>query len=164
MIATEQQLTKVSGGDPRTKAAQVAAENADKTLGYLIDLIRIPTDNPPGDCSVAAARVATEFRAVGLGVERYDVAPASGPPVPTVIGWLGPRTMSPDLVLNALIQASDASETLGLNLRLNWHYRPGSDLFVVYNHGWDLPDLDRFDDLSSRTRQLVVKWTWAWQT
>ncbi len=73
-------------------------------------------------------------------------------------------SFSPDLVLNALIQASDASESLGLNLRLNWHYRPGSDLFVVYNHGWDLPDLDRFGDLSSRTRQLVIKWTWAGQS
>lgn len=73
-------------------------------------------------------------------------------------------SFSPDLVINALIQASDASESLGLNLRLNWHYKPGSDLFVVYNHGWDLPDLDRFDDLASRSRQLVVKWTWAWQS
>lgn len=73
-------------------------------------------------------------------------------------------SFSTDLVLNALIQASDAAENLGLNLRLNWHYRPGSDLFVVYNHGWDLPDFSRFGDLSSRSRQLVVKWTWAWQS
>ncbi|MDA8016785.1 MAG: carbohydrate binding family 9 domain-containing protein [Thermoanaerobaculia bacterium] len=70
-------------------------------------------------------------------------------------------SFSPDLVLNALIQSSDASESLGINLRLNWHYRPGSDLFVVYNHGWDAPDVS---DLTSRSRQLVVKWTWAWQS
>ena len=73
-------------------------------------------------------------------------------------------SFSPDFVIDALIQASDASEDLGLNLRLNWRYRPGPDLFVVYNHGWDLPDLDRLDAASSRARQLVIKWTWAWQS
>ncbi len=69
-------------------------------------------------------------------------------------------SFTPDLVIHALIQASDASDDLGVNLRLNWHYRPGSDLFVVYNHAWDVPDLDA---LRSRGRQLIVKWTWAWQ-
>ena len=73
-------------------------------------------------------------------------------------------SFTPDLVISALVQASDASESLGLNLRLNWHYRPGSDLFVVYNHGWDLPDFSSFGELESRARQLVVKWTWAWQS
>ena len=73
-------------------------------------------------------------------------------------------SFSPDLVVSALVQASDASENLGVNLRLNWHYRPGSDLFVVYNHGWDLPDFSSFGELDSRARQLVVKWTWAWQS
>lgn len=106
MIATDPQLAETSGGDTRTRAAQLAAENADRVLGYLTDLIRIPTDNPPGDCAAAAARVAAEFDEVGLGVERYEVCPKSGPPVPTVIGWLGPRTMTPDLVLNAHIDTS----------------------------------------------------------
>ena len=116
MIATEQTLTKASAGDARTRAAKVAAENADKTLGYLMDLIRIPTDNPPGDCSAAATRVASEFDAVGLDVERYEIVPALGPPVPTVIGWLGPRTTTPDLVLNAHIDTSPEGD--------GWTVRP----------------------------------------
>ena len=106
MIATEQQASAASGGDVGARAEQLAAEKADRALSYLADLIRIPTDNPPGDCSAASARVASEFDAVGLGVERYEVVPPSGPRVPTVIGWLGPRTMTPDLVLNAHLDTS----------------------------------------------------------
>ena len=68
-------------------------------------------------------------------------------------------SFSPDLTIDALVQYSDAAENLNANIRFNWHYRPGSDLFVVYNHGWDAPELG---DLAGRERQVIVKMTYAW--
>ncbi|MCZ6727726.1 MAG: hypothetical protein O7A98_10300, partial [Acidobacteria bacterium] len=42
-------------------------------------------------------------------------------------------------------------EELGLNLRFNWIYEPGADLFVVFNQSWNAPDalstLERIDHL-----------------
>lgn len=66
---------------------------------------------------------------------------------------------SPDLTFDALLQYSDAAEEVSANLRFNWHYRPGSDVFIVYNHGWDAPS---FRDLLDRDRQVVVKLTYSW--
>lgn len=73
----------------------------DDLVGYLRDLVRIPSDNPPGECSAIAARVEEEFRRFGIDVERHDVPRESGPPAPTVLGWLGERTPVPGLLLNA---------------------------------------------------------------
>jgi acetylornithine deacetylase/succinyl-diaminopimelate desuccinylase-like protein len=70
------------------------------------ELIQIPTDNPPGDCRAAADRVQRELQALGLRVERFDVEQEAGPPLPTVLGWLGPETDTPELVLNAHLDAS----------------------------------------------------------
>ena len=64
---------------------------------------------------------------------------------------------SPDLSLNGFLQYSDASEQLNLNLRFNWIYRPGADLFLVYNQVWDAPSLG---DLASAERQLILKFTY----
>src|SRR5439155_26442084 len=58
-------------------------------VAYLRDLVRIPIDNPPGDCAEIALRVEDEFRRFGIDVERHDVQRESGPPAPTVLGWLG---------------------------------------------------------------------------
>ena len=41
--------------------------------------------------------------------------------------------------------------------RMQWIYRPGADLFVVYNESWDAPN---FDDLRGRDRQIIVKFTY----
>ena len=37
------------------------------------------------------------------------------------------------------MQYNDAAELVGLNMRFNWEYRPGADLFVVYNENWAAP-------------------------
>lgn len=68
---------------------------------YLQALVRIPADNPPGDCAEIAARVEEEFHRFGLGVERHDVTREAGPPAPTVLGWLGTPTKTPAVMLNA---------------------------------------------------------------
>ena len=46
------------------------------------------------------------------------------------------------------------------NLRCNWIYRPGADLFVVFDQIWDAPGLG---DLDRRGRQVIVEFTYLWQ-
>jgi len=64
---------------------------------------------------------------------------------------------SPSLFLNGFVQYSDASELLAANLRFNWIYRPGADLFLVFNQTWNAPSLG---DLSSKDRQVILKFTY----
>ena len=63
-------------------------------------------------------------------------------------------TATPLLFVSALVQYNHAARTLSANARLRWEYRPGSELFVVWNEerdrrqsGW--PNL--------QTRSLIVK-------
>jgi hypothetical protein len=46
-------------------------------------------------------------------------------------------TFSPSMFLAALVQYNSANSLLSTNLRFRWEYRPGSELFVVYNDGRD---------------------------
>ena len=66
-------------------------------------------------------------------------------------------TMTPLMFVSALVQYNSSSNSLSTNLRLRWEYRPGSELFVVYNENRDTDSLmpDRFSEL--RNRALVVK-------
>jgi acetylornithine deacetylase/succinyl-diaminopimelate desuccinylase-like protein len=45
-------------------------------IAMLAELVRIPSDNPPGDCAPHAARTAELLEALGLTVERHPVPPA----------------------------------------------------------------------------------------
>ena len=68
-------------------------------------------------------------------------------------------TFTPRLFFSGLLQYNSTSSVLGTNLRLRWEYRPGSELFVVYNDQRDTllaPD-QRFPMLQNRA--LVVKFT-----
>ena len=65
-------------------------------------------------------------------------------------------TVRPTMFATALIQYNTAVSAVSANVRLRWEYRPGSELFVVYNEQRDtistpLPDL--------MSRSLVVKVT-----
>ena len=42
----------------------------------------------------------------------------------------------------------------------SWIYKPGADLFVVYNENWDAPT---FSTRETTQRQLIVKFTYLWQ-
>ena len=69
-------------------------------------------------------------------------------------------TFTPNLRLNTIIQYNDHSGDLGTNIRLHWIYKPGSDLFVVYNENWMAEDL-RYRQ--STHRQIAVKFTYLIQ-
>jgi len=45
--------------------------------------------------------------------------------------------LSSELSWSNLLQYDNLSRSLGLNSRLRWNFRPGSDLFLVLNQGWD---------------------------
>lgn len=69
-------------------------------------------------------------------------------------------SFSPDLLLSALVQFNDEAELLAANVRFNWIYRPGADLFVVYNQSWDAPTLG---NLQRRDRKVIVKFTYPFR-
>ena len=65
-------------------------------------------------------------------------------------------TMTPTMFVSALVQYSSGNETVLTNARLRWEYRPGSELFVVYNEQRDTLT-PRFPDLLNRA--LIIKVT-----
>jgi hypothetical protein len=63
-------------------------------------------------------------------------------------------TMTPLMFLSALVQYNSGTNSVSTNARLRWEYRPGSELFVVYND--ERNTLDRgFPALNNRA--LIVK-------
>ena len=63
-------------------------------------------------------------------------------------------TFSPNLALNSFIQYVDTEDLISMNTRFNWIYRPGADLFIVYNQSWT--------DGGTRDRALIFKFTYLW--
>lgn len=46
-------------------------------------------------------------------------------------------TMSPRMMVAALIQYNSTADRLGMNIRFRWEYQPGSDFYLVYGDGRD---------------------------
>ena len=65
--------------------------------------------------------------------------------------------LSPRQTLMALVQYNSEGSVLGANVRFRWEFRPGSDLFVVYNEGRDTTLGVNRSTLSGRS--FVVKIT-----
>lgn len=74
--------------------------------------------------------------------------------------WLiGPRldvTMTNKLYFTAFAQYNEQQKNVNLNTRLQWRYRPASDLFIVYTDNY-FPET-----FHVRNRALVVKLTYWW--
>ena len=63
-------------------------------------------------------------------------------------------TMTPLMFTSALVQYNSSNNSVSVNARLRWEYRPGSELFIVYNESRDT--LARaFPDLANRA--FIVK-------
>jgi hypothetical protein len=69
------------------------------------------------------------------------------------------HSFSPDLFLKGFFQYNDERRTASFNFLFWYVYRPGSDLYVVYNNGWetDLPDPRQ---VRVRNRSVSVKLTY----
>ena len=48
----------------------------------------------------------------------------------------GAYAWNPNLVLSSFIQYDTESQNAGTNTRLRWTIKPGNDLFIVWNRGW----------------------------
>ncbi len=69
--------------------------------------------------------------------------------------------LNPNLVLSSFIQYDTVTQNIGANNRLRWTIRPGRDLFIVYNHGWQRllpsPGLSLIPD--SEFLAVKIRWT-----
>jgi len=63
-------------------------------------------------------------------------------------------TMTPLMFVSALLQYNSGTDAVSTNARLRWEYRPGSELFVVYNEERNT-FTPRFPTLTNRS--LIVK-------
>ena len=74
--------------------------------------------------------------------------------------WLvGPRidvTMTNKLFFTAFAQYNEQQNNVNLNTRIQWRYRPASDLFIVYTDNY-LPE-----SFNVKNRALVIKFTYWW--
>ena len=55
-----------------TISSFLAAER-DAETAFLAELVKVPSDNPPGDCDAHAERAAGLLEALGFEVERHPV-------------------------------------------------------------------------------------------
>ena len=57
----------------RRKIRELLAARRDEQTRFLAELVKVPSDNPPGDCAPHAARAAQLLEALGFKVERHVV-------------------------------------------------------------------------------------------
>jgi hypothetical protein len=71
---------------------------------------------------------------------------------------------NPNLVLTSFIQYDTDSQNVGTNSRLRWTIRPGDDLFIVWNHGWQRVFRDPHDlNLVPSSDLFAVKLRWTFR-
>lgn len=75
----------------------------------------------------------------------------------------GTYAWTPNLVLTSFIQYDTVTQNVGTNTRLRWTIRPGNDLFLVWNRGWQRlitrPELS----LVPQTDFIVIKLRWTFR-
>ena len=82
-----------------------------------------------------------------------------------VLNFRVSHSFSPDFYLKGFVQYNDDRKSASVNFLWWYHYKPGSDLYVVYNQGWDvdIPLTSRHIPSASsrvRSRSLAVKLTY----
>ena len=92
--------------------------------------------------------------------EINDVSLGTGSFVSKVYRQRLAMAVTPKLLANLFAQFNDLSQLASLNFRVGWNYRPGSDIFFVYNQSWDGPGVTT---LNRRDRQVMLKATFLYQ-
>ena len=69
------------------------------------------------------------------------------------------HSFSPDLFLKGFVQYNDERRSATFNFLFWYVYRPGSDLYVVYNNGWET-DVPGPRQIRVRNRSLSLKLTY----
>jgi hypothetical protein len=92
------------------------------------------------------------FTEPSYSVNRVELAEGSF--TTHLVGSRVTYTMTPRMFASALVQFNSDAHAMATNVRLRWEYRPGSELFVVYNDERDTR-LSGFPSLA--TRSFIVK-------
>ena len=79
---------------------------------------------------------------------------AQGAFTTTIIGSRVTYTPTPRMFVSALVQSNSGANLVAANVRMRWEYRPGSELFVVYNEQRDTL-APRFPAIANRA--FIVK-------
>jgi hypothetical protein len=66
-------------------------------------------------------------------------------------------------ILTANLQYDSESRNLGANVRLRWTIKPGSDLFIVWNRGWEKSPGASAGQFAPQADQLLVKMRWTFR-
>lgn len=84
---------------------------------------------------------------------------ATGTFTQMVVGNRVRVNVSPDLSISSYLQYDTDSDSIGVNTRLRWTFRPVADLFIVYNHNvQSIVDRWRLE-----SNQLLIKVQYAWR-
>ena len=65
-------------------------------------------------------------------------------------------TPSPRMIVSSLLQYNISGHSVTSSARLRWEYRPGSELFLVYSDGRNLPDSQTPTGLLNRSMALKI--------
>ena len=67
--------------------------------------------------------------------------------------------ITPDITWNSVVQYDNVSDTVGIHSRLRWIFEPGNEIFLVVNHGYEVPDRR----LRTATSQVAAKLGWTFR-
>ena len=79
----------------------------------------------------------SRFVTLSAEYERNDVRLPDGDFVVRIVRGRVNLQFSPDVSWSNYVQFDNASDEIGLNSRVRWILRPGRDLFLVLNQGWN---------------------------
>jgi len=68
---------------------------------------------------------------------------------------------NPNLVLSSFIQYDTGSQNIWNNTRLRWTVRPGNDLFIVWNRGWQRIVTDPHVSIVPEDDLIAIKLRWT---
>ena len=88
-----------------------------------------------------------------------DIRLRSGELRTQLVGVRGNVALNTRLFGTALVQWNDVTHEFGLNARLRYTYRPGSDLHIVFNERVTQPG----NDWLLTERSFIVKWTYLFR-
>jgi hypothetical protein len=71
---------------------------------------------------------------------------------------------NPNLIWSNFLQYDTESQNVGNNMRLRWTLKPGNDLFIVWNRGWQRLLLSRSDlNVIPDRDVLAIKLRWTFR-
>ena len=92
-----------------------------------------------------------------MAVDYNDLYDFPEPFTDTEFWLVGPRfdlTFRDNLFLTTFVQYNEQADNMNLNARLQWRFKPVSDLFVVYSDNY-FPD-----NFEAKSRAIILKLTY----